>query len=85
MSHLDTNIPIVLWLDVTYKTYFNHYFKGENFHKKSFNEANNLEKLALNKAKKIIVTSNWSKKDTIKNYKVSANKIEVLPFVKSYK
>ena len=80
VSHLDTNIPIVLWLDVTYKTYFNHYFKGENFHKKSFNEANNLEKLALNKAKKIIVTSNWSKKDTIKNYKVSANKIEVLPF-----
>ncbi len=80
VSHLDTNIPIVLWLDVTYKTYLNHYFKDKKFHKKSFQEANNLEKLALDKAKRIIVTSNWSKKETIKNYKISKNKIDVIPF-----
>ena len=80
VSHLETKIPIVLWLDVTYKTYINHYFKENKFHKKSFDEANYLEKLALNKSKKIIVTSKWSKKETIKNYKINPSKIEILPF-----
>ena len=80
VSHLDTQIPIVLWLDVTYQTYFNHYFSDHKTHKKSFNEANILEKLALQKAKKIIVTSAWSKKETIKYYNINPRKIEIIPF-----
>ena len=77
VSHLKTNIPIVLWIDVTYKTYFNHYFNSKRFHKKSFLEANNLEKLALDKAKRIILTSDWSKKETLKNYKISSKKLKL--------
>jgi glycosyltransferase involved in cell wall biosynthesis len=80
VSLLDTNIPIVLWLDVTFKTYYNHYFNKKKFHKKSFDEANKLEKLALDKATKIILTSEWAKKETIKNYKINPKKIHVLPF-----
>ena len=80
ISYLKTRIPIVIWLDVTYKTYFNHYFNKVIIHKKSFNEANNLEKLALINANKIIVTSKWSKKETIKNYKINSKKIEIIPF-----
>ena len=49
-------------------------------HKKSFYEANNLEKLALTKASKIIVTSKWSKEETIKNYNICSKKIEIIPF-----
>ena len=80
VSHLKTNIPIILWLDVTYKTYFNHYFSGNKLHKKSFNEANDLEKLALHKAKKIILTSKWAKEETVKNYNINPKKIEIIPF-----
>ena len=80
VSLLETKIPIVLWLDVTYKTYYDHYFKDKDIHKKSFKEANMLEKLALEKSNKVILTSNWSKKETIKNYKISSRKIHVIPF-----
>ena len=80
VSHLETKIPIVLWLDVTYQTYFNHYFNDSRTHKKSFNEANILEKLALQKAKKIIVTSAWAKKETIKHYSINPKKIAIIPF-----
>ena len=79
-SFLKTDIPIILWLDVTYKTYYNHYFDKKKFHRKSFQEANFLEKLALDKAKKIILTSSWSKKQTVKNYKINPKKIHILPF-----
>ncbi len=84
-SFLETDIPIILWLDVTYKTYYNHYFDKKKFHKKSFQEANFLEKLALDKAKKIILTSYWSKKETIKNYKIDPKKIHILPFGSNFK
>ena len=80
ISHLKTNIPIILWLDVTYKTYFNHYFNNNKIHNKSFKEANDLEKLALHKAKKIILTSKWSKDETVKNYNINPKKVEIIPF-----
>lgn len=80
VSLLNTNVPIILWLDVTFKTYYNHYFDKKKFHKKSFEEANKLEKLALDRATKIILTSEWAKKETIKNYKIDPNKIHILPF-----
>ena len=80
VSYLDTNIPIVLWLDATYRTYYEHYFKDKKIHKKSFKEANYLEKLALDKSKKIILTSKWAKKDAVNKYKINPNKIFILPF-----
>ena len=80
VSYLETKVPVVLWLDVTYKTYFEHYFKDNKIHKKSFKEANQLERLALKKATKIIVTSTWSKKETIKSYNINPKKIAVIPF-----
>ena len=81
VSFLDTDIPIILWTDVTFKTYYDHYFKKKiKINKLSFNKANYLEKLALNKARKIIVTSKWSKKETIRNYSISKNKISIIPF-----
>ena len=36
VSYLKTRIPIVIWLDVTYKTYFDHYFNKEIFIKNLF-------------------------------------------------
>ena len=80
ISFLNTSIPIVLWIDATYKTYYDHYFKGITRNKKSFNEANKLEKLALDKARNVILTSNWSKKKAIKTYKIKSQKIHIIPF-----
>jgi len=80
VSFLNTKIPIILWLDTTFKTYYEHYFDKIKIHKKSFEEANQLEKLALDKSKKIILTSKWAKDETIKNYKISNKKIHILPF-----
>ena len=80
LSYLNTKTPIILWTDVTFKTYYSHYFNKFKINQKSFLEANNLEKLSLKKINKIILTSKWSKNETIKNYKINKNKIEIIPF-----
>ena len=80
VSYLETNLPIFLWLDVTFKTYYDHYFNHLSIDKTSYDEANHLELLALKKAKKIILTSNWAKKQAIKNYQIPPSKIVIVPF-----
>ena len=44
-----------------------------------------LKNYLSNYASKIILTSNWSKKETIKNYKISSKKIHVIPFGANFK
>lgn len=78
VSYLETDVPIIIWTDLTYKSWVDNYFKKKNILENSYLEANYLEKLALDKAHKIFLTSNWAIKDAIKNYGNSAkfNKLE---------
>ncbi len=80
VSYLKTDLPIILWLDVTYKTYFQHYFSKNKKHKSSFLEANKLEERSLKRSNEIILTSKWASNEAIKNYALSSKKIKVIPF-----
>lgn len=80
VSFVRTNKPIYIWTDATFQNYYSHYFKKFKIHKKTIKEGNLLDLLAFRKAKKIIFTSNWAKKNCISHYGIDKNKIEILPF-----
>lgn len=80
VSKLNTNIPIYIWTDMLFNTWYSSYFKNEKIHPRSLYEANILELEAIKKSKKIILTSKWAVKEAIKFYKSDSKKFEVVRF-----
>ena len=81
ISFLDTNIPIILWTDLTFDLYEKTYFKKYNkICKITHISGNYLEKLALKKCKKIIYSSQYTLENAKKRYKIEHHKLHSLPF-----
>jgi glycosyltransferase involved in cell wall biosynthesis len=80
ISYLKTKIPIIIWHDMDFLTYFFNYFKKKKKSLKNLHEGFICEKNSYYNAKKIILTSYWAKNLAIKRYKLKKNKIEVLEF-----
>lgn len=80
VAFLKTEIPIIIWTDVMFSTYFKHYFSKKKIHPKTIKDGNEIDNLISNKASAIFLTSEWSKKDAIKKYNIPKNKIKILPF-----
>lgn len=80
VSLLKTSKPIYIFTDCLFETYYDHYFKEQSVHEKNFQEGQYLESLAINRSKKIILTSNWAIKHALEKYKISKDKIFYLPF-----
>ena len=81
ISYLKTDVPIILWTDLTFRLFKNTYFREYNkFSKLSSLNGELLEKKALDKCYKIIYSSQYAIKSAIKHYKVNKNKIFYLPF-----
>ena len=82
ISFLDTEIPIILWTDLTFDLYEKTYFKKYNkIHKSTHVNGNYLEKLSLKKCKKIIYSSQYALMNAKKRYKIKDHKLYTLPFV----
>ncbi len=81
ISFVKTNIPIIIWTDLTFDLYEKTYFENyKNFHKNSLKSGHYLERLSLNKAKTIIYTTQYAKESAENKYNIDKNKIKVLPF-----
>ena len=80
VSYLKTEIPIILWLDTSFYSWYQHYYSDLKVSKKTYAEGNICEQKAIDKSKKILVTSLWAKKEILKYYKCNPKKIKVLPF-----
>jgi glycosyltransferase involved in cell wall biosynthesis len=81
ISFLDTKIPIILWTDLTFDLYKNTYLrKYKKIYKTTHINGNYLEKLALNKCKKIIYSSQYTLINAKKRYKIKRDKLYFLPF-----
>ena len=80
VSFLKTNIPVVIWIDTSFQSWYNHYYSGINISKKTLIDGNINEQKAITKSKKIFVTSHWAKNEILKFYNCNRRKINVLPF-----
>jgi len=86
ISYLNTNIPIILWTDLTfdlfYKTYFN---KFKKFHKKSVQNGLYLDQIAFKKIDKFFIPSMYVKKNLQSVYNINKKKIYIIPFASNFK
>jgi glycosyltransferase involved in cell wall biosynthesis len=80
LSFFSTKKPMYIWTDFLFSTYYSTYYKNFRIHPNTIKEGNYCESLALKKAKQIFLTSRWSVKEAIKDYKISKNKFSIIPF-----
>jgi len=80
VSYLDTSIPIVLWLDTMFQSWYAHYYSKKKISHKTYRDGNLCEQNAIDKASNILLTSVWAKNEVLKFYKCKKNKIHILPF-----
>lgn len=80
LTYLNTNIPIVYFLDATFLQLTQGYPAYTRLTKWNFSHGMEVERIALAKASKIIVTSEWAKQSAIKDFGADPNKFSIIPF-----
>ena len=77
---LETDVPLFITTDATFPLLNEVYQSHSNLHRKSIKEAMELEKMAFEKAAKLILPLKWLADSAIKDYGISPSKIEVIPY-----
>lgn len=80
ISFLKTKKPIFLWTDLTFSTYYKHYYNNLKIHPETLLHGNICQKEALKNSHKIILTSKWAAQEAAKNYLIKKNYFHILPF-----
>ncbi|MBK9283700.1 MAG: glycosyltransferase family 4 protein [Sphingobacteriaceae bacterium] len=80
IAFIETKTPILYITDGTFASCLNYHKSLSRLRQKSIEEGNQIEKLALQKAKFVIVSSEWAKKSVLEDYGSIEDKVHVLPF-----
>ena len=85
VSYLKTDIPIILWTDLLYSHYYDHYYKNKKIVKNSLNSINKIEISTIKKAKKILLPTKWALAKAKNKYIKYSRKFYLLPFGPNFK
>lgn len=77
---IENSAPVYIYTDATFNLLINNYPDYKRYSLQSKRVGESIEKKALQKAKKIIYSSNWAKDSAINTYNISASKLSVIPF-----
>ena len=77
IAYIKTDIPIIYFSDAVVSSMEDYYFRLTNRMSKT---ANLIQKKALEKATKVIITSDWAKRAVINDYGIATDKVEVIHF-----
>ena len=77
---LDTTIPIMLVEDATYTLLHNYHPGFSNLIKRSFDEMQAIQRLAIKKADLLIYSSRWAAGSAIEDYGADPHKVHVVHF-----
>lgn len=80
IAFLETKLPIIYLTDGTFAGCLGYHKSLSHLRKSSIDQGNLIEKKALQKAKHVIVSSEWAKESALNDYGCDANKIHILPF-----
>jgi glycosyltransferase involved in cell wall biosynthesis len=80
VAFLETDIPVVLIEDSTFKLLIDYNFDYLNLLRRSMDEMNVIQNLALRKASAVIYSSAWAARSAIEDYGADPAKIHVVPF-----
>jgi len=85
VAYLKVNIPIILWTDLLYSDYYDHYFKSYEISKETKNAIKNIEKKAINNCHRILLSSKWALNKGKFKYKTLSYKFRLLHFGPGFK
>ena len=80
IAYLDCAKPIVFWTDSSFAGMIDFYPGFSNLCEESVINGNAMERSALNRCALAIYSSDWAARTAINNYKVSPDKVKVIPF-----
>lgn len=80
IAFIKSKKPKVLYSDATFAGIYGFYDEYSNYCKESVRKANYIEQKALDNCDVAIYASDWAAKTALDNYKVSIDKVKIVPF-----
>lgn len=80
VAYLATDLPIVLVLDATHRLVREYYAAYSNLTERSRRELDTMERVAIERAAVLLVSSTWAARSAIDDYHADPAKVHVLPF-----
>ncbi|MEQ8579572.1 MAG: glycosyltransferase family 4 protein [Balneola sp.] len=80
VAFLKTDVPLYLTTDATFPLLQDLYQSHSNLHSLSIKNALVLERMAFQKARKLMLPLEWLSKSAQNNYRIPKSKIEVIPY-----
>ena len=80
IAYLECQQPIVFWADATFENMLNFYPQYTELCKESIRHGHLMERLALQKCKLAIYSSDWAAQTAINYYQTDPSKVKVVPF-----
>lgn len=80
LAFLETDIPIIYLSDTTFHLVNDYYGKYSNLSNRNVEDGELIERRALEKATRVILSSGWARESAIHDYGINPAKIHVIPF-----
>lgn len=80
LAFLETDLPIFYTADATFANMVDYYPYYSKLTRRSLQEGNEVQQLALDKCTKLIFPSDWAASSASGDYRAAENKIHVVPF-----
>ena len=80
VAFVRTALPIVLILDATHMLMREYYPAYTNLSPRSRRELDTIERLAIQRAALVLVSSSWAARSVISDYQADADRVHVIPF-----
>jgi glycosyltransferase involved in cell wall biosynthesis len=80
IAYLECDQPIVFWADATFANLIDFYPVYSNLCEESLQNAHFIERLALEKSRLAIYTSEWAAQTAIEYYNTDPNRVKVVPW-----
>lgn len=80
VAFLETDKPIIIWTDASFDCLLGYHPDYLNMPRFNIRNARIIEQRAIDKARKILVSTQWAKDSFEENYKVESGKISVVEF-----
>jgi glycosyltransferase involved in cell wall biosynthesis len=80
VAFLETDIPIILALDITFALQHNYYERYSALLSWSASASDQIETMAYQRASALIYPGQWSARSAIEEYTIASEKVHIIPF-----
>ena len=80
VAYLKTEAPIALILDATHMLMREYYPAYTNLSERSRRELDTIERLAIQRAAVVLVSSSWAARSVVADYQAAPDRVHVIPF-----